>query len=215
MPVPILCPFCGASGSAPDHSRGHHCRCPKCGNRFKVPELVAPEIKPVSTPPSIRQSVIEKPFDFERQEAVRVRPSDSEGPSQTNYCPFCGERILARAKKCKHCGEMLDPVLRASEEAKRSMENLHSYEPERRTDAPGVISLILGCIALVCAFLGCFTYGITCLVGFVFAIIGAVFGLGGRGHLKVAGLVLNLSVLLLAFVAGIIALIAISALGTS
>ena len=23
-------------------------------------------------------------------------------------CPYCGEEILAEAKKCKHCGEWLD-----------------------------------------------------------------------------------------------------------
>lgn len=24
-------------------------------------------------------------------------------------CPYCGEEILVGAKKCKHCGEWLDP----------------------------------------------------------------------------------------------------------
>ena len=28
-------------------------------------------------------------------------------------CPFCAEAIQPAAKKCKHCGELLDPVLRA------------------------------------------------------------------------------------------------------
>lgn len=28
-------------------------------------------------------------------------------------CPFCSEQILATARKCKHCNELLDPALRA------------------------------------------------------------------------------------------------------
>ena len=31
---------------------------------------------------------------------------------QTKPCPFCGEEILAIAKKCKHCGEFLDDALK-------------------------------------------------------------------------------------------------------
>ena len=29
-------------------------------------------------------------------------------PQQKKECPFCGEAILAKAIKCKHCGEFLD-----------------------------------------------------------------------------------------------------------
>ena len=39
--------------------------------------------------------------------------------SATTCCPFCAEPIAAAAKKCKHCGEVLDVALRAAEEAKR------------------------------------------------------------------------------------------------
>ena len=35
-------------------------------------------------------------------------------------CPFCSEEIKYNAKKCKHCGEILDPVLRASDERKNA-----------------------------------------------------------------------------------------------
>ncbi len=34
-------------------------------------------------------------------------------------CPFCSESIQPTARKCKHCGEFLDPVLRAANEARR------------------------------------------------------------------------------------------------
>ena len=34
--------------------------------------------------------------------------SATAGQELTKACDFCGERILAVAKKCKHCGEFLD-----------------------------------------------------------------------------------------------------------
>lgn len=36
---------------------------------------------------------------------------------QTTACPFCGEEIKHQAKKCKHCGEMLDPTLRMASQS--------------------------------------------------------------------------------------------------
>jgi TM2 domain-containing membrane protein YozV len=40
----------------------------------------------------------------------------------TVECPFCAERIAARARKCRHCGETVDVALRKAEEAMRASE---------------------------------------------------------------------------------------------
>ena len=34
--------------------------------------------------------------------------------SEVRECPYCSEEIALNAKKCKHCGEFLDPTLAAS-----------------------------------------------------------------------------------------------------
>lgn len=38
----------------------------------------------------------------------------------TKHCPYCDEQVSMSAKKCKHCGEILDVALRAVEEVKKS-----------------------------------------------------------------------------------------------
>ena len=37
---------------------------------------------------------------------------------ETKRCPYCGEEILAVARKCKHCGEWLDKEEPKKEEKK-------------------------------------------------------------------------------------------------
>ncbi len=41
---------------------------------------------------------------------MEMEPADSR---PRKNCPYCGEAILAEAKKCQHCREYLDPDLRA------------------------------------------------------------------------------------------------------
>ena len=52
-------------------------------------------------PQPIRLSAVEQPTDTHEEEQRSERA-----------CPFCGESILAIAKKCKHCGEFLDDSLK-------------------------------------------------------------------------------------------------------
>lgn len=50
-----------------------------------------------------------------------------ETARQTKACPFCAEQILPEARKCKHCGEMLEgkPVVieKTSKALKRQILN--------------------------------------------------------------------------------------------
>ncbi|MEA1048371.1 NINE protein [Lamprobacter modestohalophilus] len=50
-----------------------------------------------------------------------VRPRQAVSESEPmQRCPYCSELVYATAKKCKHCGEILDVALRAAEQARQS-----------------------------------------------------------------------------------------------
>lgn len=47
--------------------------------------------------------------------------TDTTAPSPEMVdCQFCAEKIMAAAKKCRHCGETLDPAMRRADEALRA-----------------------------------------------------------------------------------------------
>lgn len=64
---------------------------------------------------------IASPLEFRRQvqaqvsaaedDRVGVLPAAAAEPREERDCPFCAERILARAKVCKHCGREVEPLI--------------------------------------------------------------------------------------------------------
>lgn len=131
MPIHVTCPGCGKSINAPDHAAGRTGTCNDCGTSIAIPETTTPDAEAVvpsfSTPP----------------------PLPPQAPS-SQPCPFCREPILLGARKCKHCGEILDPDLRRREAADRMVESMGSPSPIfGRQSGAGVFALIMVAISSV------------------------------------------------------------------
>lgn len=60
---------------------------------------------------------ISAPLEFRRQVQAQVTSTETTGfvtpgePRDERECPYCAERILKRAKVCKHCGREVEPVV--------------------------------------------------------------------------------------------------------
>ncbi|MGD9632027.1 MAG: hypothetical protein AB7G28_15275 [Pirellulales bacterium] len=146
MPIQVTCPSCSSSFKAPDSAAGKKAKCPKCAGTIEIPaaapaeEIVDAEIAP------------NRPFDdddfaVEPPAAVTVAAADRKN------CPMCGELIQKDAVKCRFCGEVFDPVLRAKEAKSKG--------------SPGDDDLSTGewVLAIICS-------GIGCIMGIIWMIQG-------------------------------------------
>ncbi|MHB1035558.1 MAG: hypothetical protein ACYC35_16105 [Pirellulales bacterium] len=86
------------------------------------PQVMASAVQPPPTPP-VSVSAWSMP----------TRPIAAE---PVVACSFCGESILAVAKKCRFCGETLDVALRAAEEAGRLAQAASARSPFVPAAAP-------------------------------------------------------------------------------
>jgi hypothetical protein len=75
-----------------------------------VPVVAVAPVMPVAsaTPPSAPPVAILCPPG---ENTPPSSPPPATPPAPTKDCPWCGERVLAVAKVCKHCGQTIDAVI--------------------------------------------------------------------------------------------------------
>lgn len=91
----IQCSSCKSNYNIKDEKipeAGAKIKCPKCQNII-----------------SVRKSETELPI-VAADESVK---DQNESNQDNKKCPFCAEKIKFEAKKCKHCGELLDDSMKS------------------------------------------------------------------------------------------------------
>ena len=147
----LACPHCSQPIASNPGMEGQTIRCPHCRRLFQLPEAAAipsslPD--PMAIPPAISEPPTADPYGVD---GLTVPTSGSAGKAastardleneeaeelvdvqEVKACPFCGEQVLTVAKKCKHCGEVIDVTLRCAEEAKRASRAARSGRTESK-----------------------------------------------------------------------------------
>lgn len=136
MPT-VHCPNCDSPLKIPEAKIGTTGKCPKCSQMFtaRLPESKPPELplrtivtvptRTISTAPPPPSSIAKltgfvgdvarkreqrkAELMLHQQAAIEVQ---RRAETEPRPCPFCEELILPTSKKCKHCGEYLDPAYR-------------------------------------------------------------------------------------------------------
>lgn len=100
MPIPCICPHCGARFTAPDKAAGRIAPCPKCKQAITIPDpraVVPVQPLPSSQPPPQPQVVVvqapqQPQDDFSNLQSERVR---QRGSTSRMFAWMAGAPILA------------------------------------------------------------------------------------------------------------------------
>jgi predicted RNA-binding Zn-ribbon protein involved in translation (DUF1610 family) len=142
MPITLTCEACGKLLRAPDTAVGKRVRCPSCQNVLDVPAgAPGPETYALA-----RDSYTESP---RAGTGANADGGDEAPAGERRPCPMCGERIAARAAKCRFCGEVFDPTLRRLEKRKRA-QSRESYWTDDTDLTPGNWVLAFLCTDISC-----------------------------------------------------------------
>lgn len=119
--IAVDCSGCGNSFLVEDEIAGKETVCSACGSSVKVTSKHRTDYYP---PASDTNSIVDSiATSYEQESQVLETTGQSSSPISTQAnCPYCGEKILATAKKCKHCGEILDVAMRSADQARRISE---------------------------------------------------------------------------------------------
>jgi DNA-directed RNA polymerase subunit M/transcription elongation factor TFIIS len=93
MPATIDCTTCATKLKVPENTDSQTFQCPKCGSLIEAQPQLPQRADSIQATPGASQ--LARNLDGDRA-----------------TCPYCRENIQAGARKCKHCGELLDPELR-------------------------------------------------------------------------------------------------------
>lgn len=130
--IKFHCSKCNKKIAVSDESVGKRCQCPKCKTISVVPdtssstemsatdnlvhfkcsrckqELEAPEVMRGKTILCHHCQANTVVSEHESQSSENDGQMPFKLKEQTKDCPYCGEEILMKAIKCKHCGEFLE-----------------------------------------------------------------------------------------------------------
>lgn len=115
---------CGKRIKVDDKLAGKKGKCPQCQQIIQIPQPQPDDfmdefVSELAKEPPQNTNFVNSPMS--KADAVHEIMSQSETTEETKACPFCGEKVLKVAKKCKHCKEDLDLDSKISSKANTSL----------------------------------------------------------------------------------------------